>query len=210
MPRDFIASLRTQLNQRQNIPDLLHRFAPSHSLAQRFQTPPAHAREASVIVALYRRDNTWHLPLVVRPTHMKHHSGQVALPGGAREPDETLAHTALRELDEELGIPATSIQLLGPLSPFYVPASGFQVHPWVGWIAEEPAFRPNPSEVQELLEIPAGPILNLSTLGSETREINDIVSEVPYFALGAHKAWGATCIVLGELAMVCKGLDASL
>jgi 8-oxo-dGTP pyrophosphatase MutT (NUDIX family) len=156
-------------------------------------------------VLLYPRDNEWHLPLVVRTNHSTHHAGQVALPGGAHDLDESLAVTALRELHEEIGVPPTSVELLGRLSSFYVPVSGFQVHPWLGWTPTTPSFHPNPAEVQELLETPVRPILNLSTLACESREIRGQKSEVPYFNVGEHKVWGATCIVLGELAALCKG-----
>jgi 8-oxo-dGTP pyrophosphatase MutT (NUDIX family) len=160
------------------------------------------------MVLLYPKLDQWHVPLVVRPDHLRHHGGQIALPGGAREPGESLEKTALRELEEELGVDPQSVELLGPLTPIYVPVSAFQVHPWVGCLRTTPAYQPNPAEVNELLETPVAPILNLSTFNCEQREIRGVSSEVPYFEVHSHKAWGATCIVLGELAIACSGLKA--
>jgi 8-oxo-dGTP pyrophosphatase MutT (NUDIX family) len=207
MNLDFVDALRVRLAEWRPDLDAVKQFAPSHTRTHRFQPAPADAREACVTVLLYPRDNEWHLPLVVRTNHSKHHRGQVALPGGARDPGENLAETALRELEEELGVSPQHVQLLGRLSSFYVPVSGFQVHPWLGWTATTPAFRPNPTEVEELLEMPAAPILNLSTLGCDSRDVRGQSSEVPYFSVGKYKVWGATCIVLGELATLCYDLN---
>jgi 8-oxo-dGTP pyrophosphatase MutT (NUDIX family) len=203
----FVDALRVRLADRSSVIPAIERFAPSHTRALRFQPPPLGARQASVIALLYPRNDQWHLPLLVRTNHLKYHGGQVALPGGAHEPHETLWDTALRELHEELGIPPTSVQLLGSLTPFFVPVSAFQVHPWVGFTSGTPAFQPSPAEVEQLLETPAAPILNLSTLRNERREIRGQSSEVPYFSIGPHKVWGATCIVLGELATLCSELE---
>jgi 8-oxo-dGTP pyrophosphatase MutT (NUDIX family) len=202
MNHDFVYSLRARLAERPTGAAALERFAPSHTRDLRFQPPPTDARNACVLVLLYPRGGELYLPLVVRPGRLRHHGGQVALPGGAHEPGESLSDTALRELEEELGVPKAGVELMGRLSPFFVPVSGFQVHPWVGWTPDTPSFRTDPAEVEELLETPAVPILDLSTFGREWREIRGEQSEVPYFAVGQHKVWGATCIVLGELALV--------
>jgi 8-oxo-dGTP pyrophosphatase MutT (NUDIX family) len=197
--------LRARLSRWRADRTVIERFAPSHTRAQRFDVPPADARPAAVLSLLYPHDEQWHLPLIVRPSDAKHHQGQVALPGGACDAGESPDQTALRELEEELGLPAAQVELLGALTPFFVPASRFFVYPWVGWTSQA-AFRPNPSEVADLIACPFQPITDLSALCIETRRLGGQDVEVPYFAVGPHKAWGATCIVLGELAAVCGGL----
>ena len=201
-----IDSLRSRLAERPPNPPVLERFAPSHTHRQRFEAAPSDARLASVMVLLYRERDEWKFPLALRPNHLKHHQGQVALPGGARDAGEHLKETALRELHEEFGVAATDVDVLGALSPFFVPASRFIVHPWVGWTRRRPIFQPNANEVQELIEVRLAPILDLSAFSTEQRELAGQQVEVPYFAVGTHKVWGATCIVLGELATVCAGL----
>ena len=207
MTPELILSVRSRLADRQPNRSMLERFAPSHARQQRFDAAPADARIASVIVLLYPDRDEWMFPLALRPSHMKHHQGQVALPGGACDPGESLEETARRELHEELGV-TEGVELLGPLTPFFVPASRFVVHPWVGWSRQRPLFQPNVNEVEELLEARLQPILNFSNLAVEWRELAGQRVEVPYFAVGQHKVWGATCIVLGELATICAGLSA--
>jgi 8-oxo-dGTP pyrophosphatase MutT (NUDIX family) len=183
----------------------IERFAPSHTRGARFQLAPSDAREACVIALLYQRGDEWHVPLVLRTDLSTHHRGQVAFPGGAREPNERLQDTALRELNEEIGVPPSSVEILGQLTTFYVPVSRYQVHPWLGWAPVPPVFRPNPMEVAAILETPLRPILDLSNLACESREISGELSEIPYFTVEGHKVWGASCIVLGELAILCAG-----
>jgi 8-oxo-dGTP pyrophosphatase MutT (NUDIX family) len=207
----LIDSLRDRLTGRQPAPRILERFAPSHTLRQRFEAAPSDARQAAVIVLLYRdRDHQWRFPLVLRPNHLKHHQGQIALPGGACEPGEAFQETALRELHEELGVAPTGVEVLGPLTPFFIPASRFVVHPWIAWTTQRPHFQSDPNEVQELVESGLRPIVELATFATEIRELAGQQVEVPYFLVGPHKVWGATCIVLGELATVCNALTSDL
>jgi len=200
MDQELIAKLRNRLAVARIARPSLERFAPSHARHHRFETAAPNSRHACVMVLLYPRAGHWHLPLVLRPQHFRHHRGQVALPGGAQDLGENLRETVLRELEEEIGVAASQVELLGTLTPFFVPASGFTLHPWVGWSRATPLFRPSQNEVAELIEAPLAPILDFSTFSSETREVAGQGAEVPYFAIGRHKVWGATCIVLGELA----------
>ena len=186
----------------------LERFAPSHTRTLRLDSSPADAKPASVIVLLYPAAGEWHIPLVLRPTSMKHHQGQVGFPGGGCQPGEDPARAALRELEEELGVAGSLVHLLGPLSSVFVPVSRYVVHPWLAWVQTTLEFRPDAREVSELVEAPLRPILDLSALESEWREIAGERVEVPFFSVGAHKVWGLTCIILGELALLCRGLEA--
>jgi 8-oxo-dGTP pyrophosphatase MutT (NUDIX family) len=206
MSNALIGSLRLRLDGRPPDRLALERFAPSHTLRQRFEQAPSDARPAAVMVLLYRDWDEWKFPLVLRPNHLRHHQGQIALPGGANDPGESLQETALRELNEELGIAPNAVEIVGKLTPFYVPASRFIVHPWVGWAAQPLHFQPNPDEVADLLETHLRSILDPSDLAIEHRELAGQQVAVPYFSVGPHKVWGATCIVLGELAMLCEGL----
>ena len=97
-------------------------------------------KHSSVLLLLYPENNELHVCLIKRPAHMKHHAGQIALPGGRIEKGETALETALRETNEEIGILSTEIEILGTLSELYVQVSRFQIHPFVGWLSKKPKF----------------------------------------------------------------------
>jgi 8-oxo-dGTP pyrophosphatase MutT (NUDIX family) len=163
--------------------------------------PPAGAvpRPAAVLLLLYPQDGELHLPLTVRAGHLPTHKGQVALPGGSTDPeDDGPAATALREAEEELGIPPTSVEVLGALSSFYITPSNFMLTPVVGISAEAPVLRPHPGEVELAFSVPLSQLLDPATIVTEEWELRGMKVQVPFFALGGQKVWGATAVVLSE------------
>ncbi len=186
--------------------------------------PPADVtpRQAAVLLLLYHLDSpptpggALHTVLTVRPATMNHHAAQVSLPGGGWEVgDRSYRETALREAREELGIPTTAIEILGPLTPLYVPPSNNLVHPFVAYIPRRPVFHPDPKEVAELLEVPLSLLMDPANRREEDWTWRGAPLHVPLYALtcspygqgqgqGARgadrvfKVWGATAIVLAE------------
>ena len=109
---------------------------------------------AAVLIPLFERDGEAHVWLVRRPETMRSHGGQVAFPGGKSDPaDDSLRATALREAEEELGIPVASVDVLGALDD-YLTITGFVVSPWVAWLPPDLEVRPNPSEVSRAFAPP--------------------------------------------------------
>ncbi len=136
---------------------------------------------------------------------MEYHKGQVSLPGGAQEPGETLETTALREVAEELGIAASCIEVLdGPLTPVYIPISGFRVTPFVGFAPIRPALTAAPDEVIEIIEAPLEAIVDDGSIHEEEWDIRGESRSVPFFAIHGHKVWGATAMMLSEFAEMLK------
>jgi 8-oxo-dGTP pyrophosphatase MutT (NUDIX family) len=171
----------------------------------RHHGPPSHdARQAAVLLLIYRDDSSWHLPLTVRPTSMSSHAGQVSFPGGQIEPGETIEQAALRECCEELGETDCDVQLLGRLSPLYVYASNFMVTPCVAWSPERPRFVPNPAEVAQVLEPTIAELLNAEFYGSHIMQRRSVSFRVPHISYGKHKIWGATRVVLDEFLQIAK------
>ena len=158
----------------------------------------ADCRRAAVLLLLYPHHGELHMLLTVRPRHLPDHPGQVAFPGGARDGDETVAQTALREGQEEVGIDPDRVQVLGRLTRLYIPPSHFCVQTVVGYTPHRPAWRPNPHEVAELVEVPISHFFDAATWREERREVEGALRRIPYFAVGAHKVWGATAIILAE------------
>lgn len=180
------------------------RFAPQLTYGRHFG-PPAHdARAAAVLVLLYWHDGQWFLPLTVRPTELVDHGGQISFPGGLMEPGETVEQAAVRELEEELGVPATAPSALCQLSPTYVFVSNFLVTPVIATLEHRPRWRPNPREVAEVLEVPLIALFDRSRVGRHAQQANGIAYTVPHIQWGQHRIWGATSIMLGELAEVIR------
>jgi 8-oxo-dGTP pyrophosphatase MutT (NUDIX family) len=95
-----------------------------------------------------------HVLLTQRTDHLHDHAGQISFPGGRMdEGDESLVATAIRESEEEIGLPSQSIEVLG-LLPEYLTVSGYQVTPVVALVKPIPQYRPDPFEVADVFEVP--------------------------------------------------------
>ena len=170
--------------------------------------PPAGVspKESGVLVLLYpAAGGEIRLPLIVRADDGGSHSGQVSFPGGAQEGSESITQTALREAQEEVGVPPSTVTVLGALTPLYIPASGYRVTPTVGHAASRPPFELDLQEACELIEAPLAVFLNESSVVEETRHFGPVPVQVPFFLVGGHKVWGATAMILAELAAVVRG-----
>jgi 8-oxo-dGTP pyrophosphatase MutT (NUDIX family) len=161
-------------------------------------------REGAVLILLYPHEGQLFLPLTRRTETVETHKGQISLPGGAREQqDESLAQTALRETQEELGVPDRDVEIIGALTPLYIPHSRFCVYPFVGYAILRPLLRPDPLEVAEAIEAPLLDLLHPSTRQIETHWRDGQLYSVPSYHIGPQKIWGATAMILAEfLALV--------
>lgn len=159
---------------------------------------PEDARIAAALILLYPHDGRIVVPLTVRDSGLARHAGQISLPGGASDPGETLAATAVREASEEIGVDPAAVRVLGELTPVHVIVSGFTLHPVVAVSDERPALVPAPGEVAEILEVAAEDLRDASRIRLGTRMREGVVVEYPYFDLSGHQVWGATAMVLGE------------
>ncbi len=173
------------------------------------ETPPPPprnpSREAGVLILLYLKNGELHFVLTRRTDTVAMHKGQISLPGGAREEGESLVDTALRETFEELGVPPDRVEILGePLTPLYIPVSGFWVTAFVGYWRDEPVFGPAPDEVFELIHVPVRALLDEGLVREEEWEIRGQPARVPFFDLFGHKVWGATAMILSEFAALLK------
>ncbi|CAN5865414.1 CoA pyrophosphatase [soil metagenome] len=159
---------------------------------------PEDTRTAAALLLVYPGEDGPAIPLTVRASGLAHHPGQISLPGGASDPGETLAATALREAQEEISVDPASVQILGELTPVHVLVSGFTLHPVVGVTHTRPQFVPASGEVQEILEVSLARLRDASHIRRGTRVREGVAVEYPYFDLLGHQVWGATAMVLGE------------
>lgn len=180
-----------------------YRSVPNEAFV-RAQNPKA----AAVLLLLFEKSDALHLLLTKRVSYPGVHSGQLSFPGGKVEPhDPHRIGTALRETEEEVGVPAQHVEVLGELTPIYIPPSNFLVDPVVGYLSKQLVFIPQATEVAEILEIPLQQLLlpearvqRSILIGSETRE-------VPGFAWEEHFIWGATAMMLEEFLAVLSSTD---
>ena len=186
------------------------RFAPSPVVPD-WQPGQAgeNTRTAAVLLLLYPFGGGVAVPLTVRASGLARHAGQISLPGGAIDPGETLADTALREAAEEIGVDPAPVRVLGELTPVHVIVSGFTLHPIVGVTDARPAFVPAPGEVAEVLEVSLDDLRDASRIRRGTRIREGVAIEYPYFDLLGHQVWGATAMVLGELVCAARGRAAA-
>ncbi len=155
--------------------------------------------EAGVLMLLFPLGGVPALVLTVRRGHLPNHPGQIAFPGAQREAGERLEETALREAHEEVNLDPYGVDVLGALTPLYIPPSGFCVYPFVGAVSAAPALRPTDAEVETILRVPLPHLLAPETLRREQRALRGMNVEVPFFGVDDHQVWGATAMMLAEL-----------
>ncbi|MCB2213516.1 CoA pyrophosphatase [bacterium] len=172
---------------------------------RRLDVDDSRYRHAAVLVALHQREGVWGFPLIVRVVDEYVHSGQIGLPGGRLEEGEELDACALRESEEEIGLPAGAVELVGKLTPLPVPVSHHLIHPFVGITGDDVSLTPDPREVEDILFMPVAELL-----ADDARREGDVMAgrtrirRVPLFELGEHRIWGATGMILAELRELLK------
>lgn len=164
------------------------------------RTPPP--RESAVLLVFHPMNGAVRTLLMLRPTYDGVHSGQVAFPGGKREPqDADLRATALREFAEETGCATADFTVLGELSRVFIPPSNALVTPVVAWAPELGTPKPDAREVAELIDAPLSELLRADLLERKRLFIQALGREadVPYWAIQGHVVWGATALMIAEL-----------
>jgi len=201
---DFIERLQARLAG--PLPGLPAQLRMAHAVRRAEPAPePAEVREAAVLIALYERsEGDWHLVFIRRVTTgaRDKHSGQVAFPGGKRDPgDPDLLYTALREAHEEVSLDLRQVDVLGYLTPLYITVSRFRVHPFVAYVPSVPDLSGQASEIESILELPLSAFRipgNLQTTHIRL-DAGIVLNHVPAFVIDGQVIWGATAMILSEL-----------
>jgi 8-oxo-dGTP pyrophosphatase MutT (NUDIX family) len=169
-----------------------------------FDNTEEDAIQSAVLILLYEENGVICFTLTERTQTVEHHRGQISLPGGAREADEKLSSTAIRETQEEIGIYADDVDIIGALSPLFVPVTGFIINPFVGIINANFEPQPAPEEVETVISVHVNELLNDDNELQEKRNLRGYDMNIPYFLLSGHKVWGATAMILSEFKTVLK------
>ena len=139
-----------------------------------------------------------HLVLTRRRAEMRRHAGEISFPGGRHDPqDAHLSDTALREAEEEIGLPRSQVTLLGELPPTSTFATGYLIHPFIGLIPAGQLWRLSPREVDAVIELP---VQRLRESRTRTRlERRGFTFETDAYVVDEHLIWGATARIIENL-----------
>ena len=154
--------------------------------------------DAAVLVPLYMQDDQPHAVFTKRRDDLRRHPGEISFPGGRYEEGEAnLIATALREAEEEIGLPQAAVEILGALQPTPTIATGYAIYPFVGMIEAGLTWTPSTREVAEVLE------LSLAELSGGYARRRLVRRGLPIrtdtYLVGDHLIWGATARILADL-----------
>jgi 8-oxo-dGTP pyrophosphatase MutT (NUDIX family) len=156
-------------------------------------------RPAAVLVPLIMRASGIEVLLTRRTPHLSAHAGQVSFPGGSVEAaDPDAVATALRETEEEVGLPRSHVDVVGQLDLFLT-GTGFAITPIVGLVSVPFPLKPEPSEVAETFEVPLDFILDPANRERRSGERNGRLRNFFVYAYDGHEVWGATAAILVNL-----------
>lgn len=188
---------------------------PLASLRQRLgafkarDLPPHSRRRAAVLVPVFESGGLPWVLLTRRTETVEHHKGQISFPGGRQEDgDADLLATALRESFEEIGLPPSSVEILGRLDEIETVASGFAVTPFVGLIPPPVTLRVNPHEIEEIVTVPLEVFLGPANLRVERVERAGRMVDLPFYDYPPYVIWGATARIIRRLVEVLEAVPA--
>jgi len=213
---DGMRNLREALRRRLAAPlpglDAQLRMSPRPRLGADSGLDPGALRPAAALLLVYPHEDTWYVPLTVRGSSLRHHTGQVSLPGGRLDPGESVEEAALREAHEEVGVIPSEVDVLGRLTPLPVFVSDHLLHPVVGFTPQRPLFTVASHEVERLMEVPVALLREPERVRWEVRtRIQPPLGtmNVPYFDVLDVRVWGATAMVLAEFIALVEELEKS-
>jgi 8-oxo-dGTP pyrophosphatase MutT (NUDIX family) len=164
--------------------------------------PPAPAPDlvaAGVLVPLFVAEEQFQVLFIQRTLLVKDHRGQIAFPGGVRDPEDAhLLATALRETEEEIGLAPAAVEVLGTLPPVAT-ITGYHITPFVGLIPHPYDFNPSPQEVKRLLNLPITEFYPPERWRSGPYVFQGRTTRVCYWQNGQEVVWGATARILLNL-----------
>ncbi|RPE64697.1 8-oxo-dGTP pyrophosphatase MutT (NUDIX family) [Pacificibacter maritimus] len=164
------------------------------------ELPKAPLKAAGVLLPLIERASGTNLILTKRSATIRNHPGQIAFPGGRVDPgDRDHVAAAIREADEEIGLPPHTVDVLGEL-PSHVTISNYEMHPVVGWVRQDFTPQAEEAEVSEIFEVPLRHVLDLSKYKVQSRFWRDQKRSFYTVPFGPYYIWGATARVLRSFA----------
>ena len=199
---EFIKKIETSLGSKLPGPEAhdIMRVGPRipFSIKKMTKSPVA----SSVLILLFEENNSFNFILTLRSKKVETHKGQISLPGGVQEKNESLKETALRETKEEIGALPETIEIIGELSSIYIPFSGHKVQPYVGWASAPPKLIPSAHEVERIIIVPVNELIDEENQTQKKTTLRGIPVTMPYFSLKGEIVWGATSMILSEFKQI--------
>jgi len=154
---------------------------------------------SAVILPIYYKDGEYYILFTKRTEKVKYHKGQISFPGGAyEEKDRTLLNTSLRECDEEIGLKAEDVEILGELDDTATTTSSYIISPFVAIISWPYQFKLDDYEAEEIIEVPISALLAENSLHLETETIDGEIFPSYYYHYQGNVIWGATARILNQ------------
>jgi 8-oxo-dGTP pyrophosphatase MutT (NUDIX family) len=177
-----------------------NRMAPSLRIGFPFRSSPGSStRQSAVLICIYPENSKPTTILIKRSTYRGAHSGQISFPGGKRdESDTTIIQTALREAQEEVGIDPNQVDVIGQLTPLYIPVSNMQVVPIIGLMNSPPELHLNLQEVEYTIAANLMDFKNPEYTSVKTIRVLGLPISAPYYSVGGENVWGATAMIISE------------
>jgi 8-oxo-dGTP pyrophosphatase MutT (NUDIX family) len=175
-------------------------WPPDRSAVPALQPSSGEPVAAAVLVALLRGEGEGPTQIVLtrRRSDLRRHAGEISFPGGRRDAEDAdLLETALREAEEEIGLPRAEVEPLGPLPVTSTFATNYLIHPFAASIPAGVAWELSPKEVDAVLELPVPELRASRTV--TTLERRGIRFQTDAYVLGEHLIWGATARIIEDL-----------
>ncbi len=180
------------------------KMAPKHRKMELMQTDfeRFNPKLSAVVVLLYTEEDKDKIVFIRRSENVRLHPGQISFPGGRyEEADKSLEITALREMEEEIGVDSNTVEVLGRLTDLYVPPSNFIVRAYLCHLPKTPQFKPQASEVQEVLAFELDRFRDPAIIKTKAFKTynSEEMTMAPYYDMDGTIIWGATAMMLTEL-----------
>ena len=199
---NFVDALEKQLKEPLPGREAQKLMQPYLPLLSKFdlRSPRKDAKESAVMALIYPKQDQPHIVLIERAIYKGVHSGQISLPGGKLEVNETPLVCAIRETCEEVGIQQGDYHVIGNLTKTYIPPSNFNVQPFVA-VADKPfVLEKDSREVSRILETPLSYLFDKERRKEKwMKSAVGLKVKAPYFDVYNRTLWGATAMILSEL-----------
>jgi 8-oxo-dGTP pyrophosphatase MutT (NUDIX family) len=160
-----------------------------------------------VLLPLYGWPEDPGLVFTERRADLRRHAGEISFPGGRRDPDDAdLEATALREAEEEIGLPAAAIEVVAELDTISTVTSRFLVAPFVGVVADPPELRPDPREVERVFDVSLSELMAEGVHRVEHWGTGVLTRDVHIFELEDETVWGLTARILSGFLTLITGV----